>query len=86
MNHRLRDWFECNEKELVEDCARLQKIVAFNLSQFDHEMFSAFMLGVGELLLGRSLNILLDLEARPSFYLSLQDLALLTVEKRKPGI
>jgi DEAD/DEAH box helicase domain-containing protein len=80
-----RRWLENDVGELVNELARADKIIGFNVLAFDYEVLRAYVPTVHELLDERTFDILVDLEARLGFRLSLKDICSATLGRSKIG-
>lgn len=78
-----RTWAETDAARLIDELATFDRIVTFNGIRFDLEVLAAY--GDVRNLLGKSLDVLKDLERRLGFRPKLQDLARATLGKAKTG-
>jgi DEAD/DEAH box helicase domain-containing protein len=78
-----REWHESDASRLIEELAAFDRLVTFNGVRFDLEVLAAY--GNVQVLRGKTLDILKDLERRLGFRTKLQDLARATLGKGKTG-
>lgn len=81
--NEFRCWNESSAKELIDELARFDKIIGFNLLGFDYEVLSAYRDDVHQLLDKATFDVMLDLaRLKPDVkYPSLQEVSLATVDK-----
>ncbi|MFC1913303.1 helicase [Chloroflexota bacterium] len=78
-------WFEKDAADLVKELTRADKIIGFNIIRFDHEVLSAYVPNVHDLLDDKSFDILVDLKTRLGFRPSLDNICYATLGKSKLG-
>ncbi len=78
-------WLENDATQLVREMEQADKIVGFNIIRFDHEVLSAYVPNVHELLDDKSFDILVDLKTRLGFRPSLENICSATLGKGKLG-
>lgn len=80
-----QQWMENDSTELVKELERADKVIGFNILRFDYEVLSAYVPNIHDLLDGKSFDILVDLEGRLGFRVSLDNMCLATLGKGKIG-
>jgi DEAD/DEAH box helicase domain-containing protein len=80
---KFRRWFEPDVKALVAELGHFERIVSFNGERFDFEVLRGYH--PVENLLGRSFDLLADLQRRLGFRVKLDDLARDTLGNQKTG-
>jgi DEAD/DEAH box helicase domain-containing protein len=80
---KFRRWFEPDVKALVTELGNYERIVSFNGDRFDFEVLRGYH-PVGNLL-GKSFDLLADLQRRLGFRVKLDDLARDTLGNQKTG-
>jgi DEAD/DEAH box helicase domain-containing protein len=80
---KFRRWFEPDVRALVTELGNYERIVSFNGDRFDFEVLRGYH-PVGNLL-GKSFDLLADLQRRLGFRVKLDDLARDTLGNQKTG-
>jgi len=85
--NEFRCWNESSVGELVDELARFDKVIGFNLLGFDYEVLSAYRDDVHQLLDKVTFDMMLDLaHLKPGVkYPKLQEVSLATVGKEEWG-
>jgi DEAD/DEAH box helicase domain-containing protein len=81
--NQFRRWFEPDVKALVAELSQFQRIISFNGDRFDFEVLRGYH-PVDDLL-GKSFDLLADLQRRLGFRIKLDDLARETLGYQKTG-
>jgi len=81
--NRFRRWFEQDAQALIRELGAFDRIVSFNGDRFDFEVLSGYH-PVNHLL-GKSFDLLADLQRRLGYRVKLDDLARETLGNQKTG-
>lgn len=80
-----REWFEPDARSLVGYLLQHDRVVGFNVLEFDYRVLSAYEPSAPQLLRTRTVDMLSDIHHQLSFRISLNDLASATLGKGKTG-
>jgi DEAD/DEAH box helicase domain-containing protein len=81
--HRFRRWFEGDAAALISELGSHERIISFNGDRFDFEVLSAYR--PVKHLIGKSFDLLTDLQRRLGHRVKLDDLARETLGTQKTG-
>ena len=85
VEHGFRDWFEYDAIALVKEMAQFDRVIGFNLLSFDYEVLSDYIPDVHKLLDDKTFDILADLTVSLGHRVSLEDISLATLGRKKVG-
>ena len=80
-----REWFEEDAQALVEELSGFERVVGFNLLEFDYGVLAASNPNVSELLKGKTVDILAHVHRALGFRIKLDELARATLGRGKTG-
>jgi DEAD/DEAH box helicase domain-containing protein len=81
--HGYREWFEGDAGDLVEELSRFDRVVGFNLIDFDYRVLAAYRPDIVALLSGKTVDILAHVHQALGFRVSLDSLAHATLGRGK---
>ena len=84
-SHGFRIWLEEDAGSLIDELAKFDLIVGFNLLRFDYWVLSAYYSGVGTLLRRKTLDIMAELRRDLGYRVSLNNLTKCTLGRTKMG-
>ena len=82
-HYRFRRWFEHDAEALIAELGKFDRIVSFNGDRFDFEVLRGYQ--PVDHLMGKSFDLLADLQRRLGFRVKLDDLARETLGHQKTG-
>lgn len=80
-----REWFEEDVQALVEELSGFQRVVGFNLLDFDYAVLAAYNPNVSKLLKGKTVDLLAHVHRALGFRIKLDELAHATLGRGKTG-
>jgi len=83
--HGFRIWLEEAARSLIDELAKFDLIIGFNLLRFDYWVLSAAHCGVGTLLRRKTLDIMAELRRDLGYRVSLDNVAKSTLGRTKMG-
>jgi DEAD/DEAH box helicase domain-containing protein len=80
-----RVWLELDARSLIDELAKFDLIVGFNLLRFDYWVLSGYYSGVGTLLRRKTLDMMAELRRDLGYRVSLDNVARSTLRRTKMG-
>lgn len=83
--NRFREWYEEDVEALVGELSGFDRVVGFNVLDFDYGVLAAYHPKVSKLLKGKTVDILADVHRALGFRVKLDELAQATLGRGKTG-
>lgn len=80
-----REWFEEDVQALVEELSGFERVVGFNILDFDYRVLAAYHPAVSKILRGTTVDILAHVHRALGFRIKLDELARATLGRGKTG-
>ena len=80
-----REWFEEDVQDLVEELSGFERVVGFNILDFDYRVLAAYHPAVSKILRGTTVDILAHVHRALGFRIKLDELARATLGRGKTG-
>ena len=84
-HNAFREWFEEDVQALVEELSGFERVVGFNILDFDYRVLAAYHPAVSKILRGTTVDILAHVHRALGFRIKLDELARATLGRGKTG-